>query len=416
VRGGPVALEFEGLPLAHVMGMLQRLARVALLLGTFSVSAGQTNVSVAQDASPRPVRDITEPPSAAQVALLDFKFQEPSFRSFAPIDSEPVIGAEYVVEAHVDGEHAVATMKFEIVDDTGIAIAPIAIGRQTRSGFPRYLGVMTVPAHPFRIVLTGHTVNGEPFRRADDKVFRPIERAAPRPQSSHGLPAGWIELIERLVEDKGPQLIAEVKADLASKPSAVMAIPRMEVFNVTYAPLFSAQGRPIGLRIAYDAKFSETGQFNPAVEAEGKYDNDGWQGRTRMEVLDSTITPMPSEAFRPYGPVILNDIRTSPLQSGATYTYEEGTVYHFTADLVPDFIVHNLNRSKACIYYQRYRSSPWAQKPFAEILTYEGPTTYSVLVGGRRALVENFFSEGTFHRSFVAEGAQDCGPQPTRRF
>ena len=63
-----------------------------------------------------------------------------------------------------------------------------------------------------------------------------------------------------------------------------------------------------------------------------------------------------------------------------------------------------------------YRSSPWSQEPFAEILTYEGPTTYSVLVGGRRALVENFFSVGTFHRSFVAEGAKDCGPQPSRRF
>ena len=57
--------------------MLQTLARIALLLGIFPVSAEQTNVSVAQDASPRPVRDITEPPSAAQVDLLDFQFQEP---------------------------------------------------------------------------------------------------------------------------------------------------------------------------------------------------------------------------------------------------------------------------------------------------------------------------------------------------
>jgi hypothetical protein len=103
-------LELEGLPLAHVTGMLQTLARVALLLGIFPVFADQTNVSVAQDASPRPLRDITEPPSAAQVDLLDFEFQEPSFRSMAPIDSDPVIGAEYVVEAHIDGEHAVATM------------------------------------------------------------------------------------------------------------------------------------------------------------------------------------------------------------------------------------------------------------------------------------------------------------------
>ena len=251
--------------------MLQTLARVALLLGMFPVSADQTNVSVAQDASPRPVRDITEPPSAAQVDLLDFKFQEPSLRSMAPIDSDPVIGAEYVVEAHIDGEHAVATMKFEIVDETGTATAPIAMLRQTRSGFPRYLGVMTVPAHPFRIVLTGHSVNGEPFRRADEKLFRPLDRPPSRAQSSHGQAAGWIELLERVVEEKGPQLVADMKADLASIRSDVIVIPRMEVSNVTYAPLFSPQGRPIGLRIAYDAKFSNTGQFNPAVGVEAKY-------------------------------------------------------------------------------------------------------------------------------------------------
>ena len=67
----------------------------------FPVSADQTSVSVTPDASPRPVRDITEPPSAAKVNMLDFRFQEPSFRSMAPIDSDPVIGAEYVVEAHI---------------------------------------------------------------------------------------------------------------------------------------------------------------------------------------------------------------------------------------------------------------------------------------------------------------------------
>ena len=74
-----------------------------------------------------------------------------------------------------------------------------------------------------------------------------------------------------------------MKADLASRRSAVIVIPRMEVSNVTYAPLFSPQGRPIGLTIAYDARFSDTGQFNPGVGVEAKYDNDRWHSQTRME-------------------------------------------------------------------------------------------------------------------------------------
>ena len=396
--------------------MLQTLGRVALLLGIFSVSPDQANGPGSQAVWPRPVRDVTERPSATQVDLIDFKFQEPTFRSFGPIEGEPVIGAEYVVEAHIDGEHAISTMKFEMADEAGTAIAPVAMGRHTKSGFPRYVGVMVVPARPFRIVLTGHTVNGEPFRRAERKLFVPIDRAAPRPRPQDPQHAAFIELLDRVIVEEGPRQIAEVKADLAGKPGDVIVIPRMEVSNVTYAPLFSAQGRPIGLRIAYDAAFSETSQFNPGVGAEAKYDNDAWRSRTRMTVLDSTITPMPRESFPPYGPVILNDIRTSPLQSGATYTYDAGTVYHFTADLVPDFVIHNLDKSKACIYYQQHRSSPWSQKPFAEILAHAGPTSYSVFVGNRTGLIENFFSEGTFHRSLVAEGAQDCGPAPTRRF
>ena len=112
----------------------------------------------------------------------------------------------------------------------------------------------------------------------------------------------------------------------------------------------------------------------------------------------------------------LNHIRTSPLHSGATYTYEGQTAYHFTADLVPDFIVHNLDKRKVCIYYQKYRSSQREQEPFAQILDNEAATRYSVVVGNHEGRIENFFAEGTFHRSFVAEGATDCGPQPTRRF
>ena len=129
-----------------------------------------------------------------------------------------------------------------------------------------------------------------------------------------------------------------MKADLASTRSAVIVIPRMEVSNVTYAPLFSPQGRPIGLRIAYDAKFSNRPVCSTRRwESKGSPSNERWRSQTRMEDMDSTITPRPREAF----PAIRSgDLERhqnqSPHNSGATYRYEAGTVYHFTADLVPD--------------------------------------------------------------------------------
>ena len=144
-------------------------------------------------------------------------------------------------------------------------------------------------------------------------------------------------------------------------------------------------------------------------------------------VLDSTITPMPREAYPPYGPVIWNDIRTSPLQSGAIYTYEEGKVYHFTADMVPDFVIYNLDRSRTCIYYEKHRFSPWSQQPFAETLptsNFQLPTP--VVRKGRRstrwlsALARAWLRTSSVKARCTAalsqRAAQDCGPAPTRRF
>ena len=133
-------------------------------------------------------------------------------------------------------------------------------------------------------------------------------------------------------------------------------------------------------------------------------------------MLDSTIAPMPREAYPPHDEVLLNDIRTSPLDAGAHYTYEGDTVYRFTADLVPNFVVHNLERTKSCIHYQQYTHSPETEKAIAQILATETPTTYSVTVGTFKGRIQNFYGEGTFFKSFVAEGAKDCGPTPTRRF
>jgi hypothetical protein len=403
--------------------MFRVLTSVVLVLIYLPLVVGQANVQRVQSGPWRPVSETSTPLSAARIALFDFMFQEPAFLHAGPelasILGEPVIETEYVVEAYVDGEYAIATMKFEIVDDTGTTIGPLAMARHTRSGRPRYVGIMNVPAHPFRIVLTGHRIDGQPFRREHAKLFRPVDRLPSPPERlGHSRPE-WLALVERAVEEASPQLIAEVKTDLAAQAPGVIVVPRMQVSNVIYAPLFSALGRPIGVRIAYDATFSQTSQFNPALRIEAKYENDRWRGRTAMEVLDSSITPMPREAYPPYGPVILNYIRTSPLVAEANYTYEGRTLYHFTADLVPDFIVHNLDRSKACIYYQKYSSSSWSHwshEPFQQILSNHAPTTYSVVAGTWTGVIENFYGEGTLHQSFVAEGAKDCGLQPTRRF
>jgi hypothetical protein len=89
------------------------------------------------------------------------------------------------------------------------------------------------------------------------------------------------------------------------------------------------------------------------------------------------------------------------------------------AELVPDFIVYNTDNTKQCIYRQKHPSDATAQARLLEIMESDAPASYRLAVrstAGFTAKIENFYGEGIFYRSFVAQGAPDCGVQPTRFF
>lgn len=393
--------------------------RIAVLLIALPVWVVQTAVPPSVPAGPQPVKNVAEPPKASAISLDSFEFQQPTFLhagpGFADLEGEPVIGTETAVEAYLFGDEAIATVRFEAVDENGTVIAPVVIARAPY-GSSRFVGLMTVPPHPFRIAISGEAVDGQPYRRVHKRPFRPIDRADARAQSWPGMTPEWATLIRRSIDEAGPTLMANLRTHLATAAKGTIVMPRTHIGNVMYAPLFSAQGRPIGLRITYQARFSEKGQYEAGLGVEAVYSAAVRRGLSRMTVLDSTISPMPREPYPPYDEIVLNDIRTSPLDAGAHYTYEADTVYRFSADLVPNFVFHNLDRTKSCIYHQAYNHSPDTLKSTAQILANEVPTTYSVMLSGFRGRIQNFYAEGTFLKSFVAEGASDCGPNPTRRF
>lgn len=392
--------------------------RLALLSLVSSLGIAQTAGEFPPPATPRPVIDRTEPPRASDIDVGTFEFLEATFMHGGPglfrIEGEPVIGAEYPVAAHIYGEAAVATIEFSAVDLNGEAIETIEIARESLMASSRFVGVMTVPPRPFRVAITGQAVDGRPFRRTDDRVFRPQQRKAEKPRTPEGLPPEMARLVRETLDEAGPKLLAAIRALLAARPAGPIVMPTMRFSNVTYAPLFSTQGRPIGIRIAYDITFSQSGGYDAGVRVLPKIGPD--RPEARMNVLESTITPMPREAHPPHDPIVLNEYRTSPLEWGGEYLYEANTVYHFTADLVPDFVIHSIDRNRSCVYYQKFAHSASSQKEFAEAIASEGPATYSVHGKGFKGEIPRFYGEGTFHQSFVAEGARDCGPQPTRRF
>jgi hypothetical protein len=196
-------------------------------------------------------------------------------------------------------------------------------------------------------------------------------------------------------------------------------MPTVQVSNVTYAPFLSAAGRPLGIRVTYDVEFSAPGMYNPELRVEAEYPPSKQQLVTRMHVVNSSITPIPREAYQPWKEAETSEYRTTLLEVTAQFTYQERTVYHFMAELVPEFIVYNVDNTKQCIHRQLYRGVPEKEARLLEILNSDAPGSYRVTISstaGFLAKIDNFYGEGIFYRSFVAEGAPDCGPQPTRFF
>lgn len=192
-------------------------------------------------------------------------------------------------------------------------------------------------------------------------------------------------------------------------PEIVM--PRTRVSNVTYAPYLSKAGRPLGLRIMYDVEFSQDGYYNPELKLFLDYQKSEWRGRIDMYPLTGSIEPQPAEPGSPQE-------QPHMLAYGAGYLYRAGTTYHFTAELVPDYVIQNKEKTKFCIYYQKYKYDPSMQVAFNEILASKMPTKYSVHIANTAFYgeIEGLHSQHTVLESFKAEGAQDCGEQPTDRF
>jgi len=190
----------------------------------------------------------------------------------------------------------------------------------------------------------------------------------------------------------------------------MIVMPRTRVSNVMYAPYLSKAGRPLGLRIMYDVEFSQDGYYNPKLELYLDYKKTEWRGRIEMYPLTGSIAPQPAEVGSP-------QIQPHILAFDAGYLYRAATTYHFTAELIPDYVIQNKEKTKFCIYYQKYKYSPSEQVSFTEILASKVPTKYSVHIANTAFYGEiEGLSQSALLESYKAEGAQDCGEQPTQMF
>src|SRR5262249_37671823 len=138
----------------------------------------------------RPVTPL--PPS--RLDFHSFEFHDLYFGregpNYAPIKSEPSKGSQQYVRARLFGQEAIATAKFEAIDEQGNVLKLLHLFK-ARSALDDggYWGWVEVPTQPFRIMVSGQDINSAPYKRIHPKVFQPQDESPAPPLLPPGIPA-----------------------------------------------------------------------------------------------------------------------------------------------------------------------------------------------------------------------------------
>ena len=370
----------------------------------------------------RPLRNVGAPRTVQEIRFITFDIQDTAMLHAGPglfdIDGEPQMGRRYPVESYIGGDQAIRQARFEIVNQGGELIEPLIMAGKGPPGSSRFVGMMNVPNRPFRIVLTGESLEGQLFRRVHRRLFQPVAQARSRREQLQGLAPDEAAFFQRILEASEPYVKAEAEAEVAGITSTTFAMPQMRVANVTYAPLLSPAGRPRGVRISYEATFSHRSEYGGGVGLELRDDDYRWRGMAKMEVVHSRVEPTPHFPYKPYAPFTPSEFYSSPLEHGGTLIYEQGIIYRFTADFAPQFIVHNLERTRTCIASQLGSPGSKERESLQLLMVSQQPASYSVVINypAFQAEIRNFYPPSVFRQTYESEGTQDCGERPSRRF
>lgn len=155
-----------------------------------------------------------------------------------------------------------------------------------------------------------------------------------------------------------------------------------EVFDMKDEVLFSPKGNPIGIRLRYSMRFPDSNYF--------------WESPTMStEYLDGIFGM--HQANRTIDPPMIG---TDPLK------YEQGKIYNFTVDMIPDFVMQNVDKTKSCI-----RKQPVEFKDaFQKLIQNDETVRFTIRVSGTEysGVTNNTYSLKLFYDNAIKEGAFEC--------
>jgi hypothetical protein len=386
-----------------VLGLstLIRCASVLLLVLVATVASAQTYRGEAI-----PVTQRVDPVEILQLRFLTFAFGREGPMD-TPLATPPVAGNEYFFEADVFGIESATTIRFELLDITGRSLQTVAVWKDSdASDNGEFHGVVKVPGGPFRFAVIGTSRTGTAFR-AVSTVFQPSTAGVvEKPILPPGLSAAQSSQLQQLVTAYQQELRTHAAHAAAEHPDGVITLARAVVSRITYEPLNSKSGLPIGLRLHYSIRFPVRQTIAAMPHVFPVYQNTAWRGFVAMKVSGGAITPTPQLV----GPQSLQDV----IVYGAATTYQAGTTYDFIVDMVPDYVIQGSQTGRFCLYEQKFSNRAVWDALIAS--TVDVPYSISISDTEIAATIPTFFSQRTFQKNFTADGAFDCGSVPNSRF
>lgn len=401
------------------------MCKAIFLLATLILSQTRAMPSPGQDQPPasttgraeaspaRPVKLHLAPPAEAEKAAREFSFLGFEFKeiyygyegpNYTKAAGEPASGTQLVAEARLFMAPAIATVKFELLDQSGQAMRPLHfIKEDTDMADGEFVGVVSVPAQPFRVAVSGQDPTGKTYRRVYDHLFRPTDGPPAAPRLPPGLPPERAKLYQQALVEYDRQAKARLTEEGRGNTGGVITLPRVEVSEVTYEPLLSAPGNPIGIRLSYAVRVTRDGYYRLHPSVSPLYTTAELRGNVRMEAVAGNVAPLPSETG--------SDDPSDLLRFGGGGKLKAGQVYRFTADMIPDFALRNAAGTRFCITRSKFREPQAGAAAWRAMLESDAPVTYRVDIGGTNVTgqIENFNAPAVFHRSFLKEGAGECG-------
>jgi hypothetical protein len=386
-----------------------------LLAAILTLAARQSTPDAAR--STLPVRDVTRQPSLTDLDMF-VGFQQPGIyhmltAHFGSIEGEPTRGIRYGVYASVSGLESVGALWFEMVNESNAFMERIPMVPEDTSPLDsgRFVGMLTVPSEPFRIVLRGITHDGRRFHGVQRQLFRPVQTAPRSPFVGFeeiALPPAQRDVLRKEYQAMLAEVVAARERRVAANPEGTIRVPQTRVTDVKYAPYLSPSGLPLGLTITYTVEVEPGGRYDPSLRVVQQDMASGGDSRDAMRPLDTSITPRPYLYHAPD-----REAEEIPGLLLSDAVYRSGTRYRFSVRLAPAFVARRPDGDTLCLTLSHLKNPYQGDALYRQMIANRGPSTYRVYIGrnvfdGR---IEGFAGDGMLYQHWIDEGTLPC-PEP----